>query len=91
MPSINCKGSRTLWRQGFVALWTTVMMGLGAIAWSSEAMALTGQPLAYVTLGEAFTVLVIDTGDNTVVNTIQVGPAPFGVAWRQTGNTFTSC
>jgi YVTN family beta-propeller protein len=55
------------------------MAGLGAIAWSSEAMALTGQPLAYVA-NSGGTVSVIDTGDNTVVDTIQLGNGPSGVA-----------
>jgi YVTN family beta-propeller protein len=49
-----------------------------AIAWPSGAMALTGQPLAYVTSGDG--ILVIDTGDDKVVDTIP-GPAlPTAVA-----------
>ena len=75
MPGINCNGSRALTGWGFVALWAMLMAGLGAIAWSSEAMALTGQPLAYVANqydGTNGSVSVIDTGNNTVVDTIQL-------------------
>jgi YVTN family beta-propeller protein len=45
-----------------------LVMGLWATAWPSEALARTGQPLAYVTGSD--TISVIDTGNNAVVATI---------------------
>jgi YVTN family beta-propeller protein len=65
---------------GFSAFWAMVIMGLGAMVWPSEAMAWTGQPLAYVTNFSGGTVSVIDTGDNMVVDTVSVGQTPGGVA-----------
>ncbi len=63
----------------FAPLWAIVLAaGLGAIAGSGEALAWTGQPLAYVTSSNGIS--VIDTGDNKVVDTIP-GPAlPTAVA-----------
>lgn len=52
------------------ALGAMLVMGLWATAWPSEALARTGQPLAYVTGSD--TVSVIDTGNNAVVATILV-------------------
>jgi YVTN family beta-propeller protein len=53
-------------------------IGLGTMAWPDEALAWTGQPLAYVTSSNGIS--VIDTGDNKVVDTI-LGPAlPTAVA-----------
>jgi YVTN family beta-propeller protein len=55
-----------------------VATGLGAMAGPGEALAWTGQPLAYVTSSNGIS--VIDTGDNKVVDTIP-GPAlPTAVA-----------
>src|SRR5260370_29055403 len=63
----------------FAPLWAIALAaGLGAIAGSGEALAWTGQPLAYVTSSNGIS--VIDTGDNKVVDTIP-GPAlPTAVA-----------
>jgi YVTN family beta-propeller protein len=61
-----------------MALWGMLAMGLGVMAWPGGAMAWTGQPLAYVTSNDG--ILVIDTGDDNVVDTI-AGPAlPTAVA-----------
>ena len=52
--------------------WALFAIGLGATAWPGAAVALTGQPLAYVTSTNG--IAVVDTGDNQVVATIP-GPA----------------
>jgi YVTN family beta-propeller protein len=85
MQSINRRGS-ALRPRSAVAFWAMHAMGLVAMAWPGEALAWTGQPLAYVTDTGHGTVSVIDTGDNTVVNTVPVGQTPAGLPWRQTGN-----
>ena len=55
-----------------------VATGLGAMSWPGEALAWTGQPFVYVSSNDG--ILVIDTGDNKVVDTI-LGPAsPTAVA-----------
>src|SRR6266446_286664 len=72
MQSSNLDGSRSLRGSCFAALWVMLAMGLGALAWPGEVLAWTGQPLAYVTSSNGIS--VIDTGDNTVVDTI-LGPA----------------
>jgi hypothetical protein len=73
MQTSNLNGSRNLSASSLVVLWA-----MWAMAWPSGAMALTGQPLAYVTSGDG--ILVIDTGDDKVVDTIP-GPAlPTAVA-----------
>jgi len=41
---------------------------------------------AYITNGNSATVSVIDTSTNTVINTIQVGATPYGVAVSPSGN-----
>jgi hypothetical protein len=51
-----------------VALWGLLAMGLGVMVWPGEALAWTGQPLAYVTSSDGIS--VIDTEDNRVVDTI---------------------
>lgn len=61
-----------------LALWSTPVLGLGMMAWPSEALAWTGQPLAYVSSNDG--ILVIDTGDNKVVDTIPGLTSPTAVA-----------
>jgi YVTN family beta-propeller protein len=71
MPSINCKGSRTLRGQGFAALWAIMcVMGLGAMASTAEAA-----PFAYVA-DYSNNVSVIDTATNMVVATVPVAGGP---------------
>lgn len=53
---------------------------VGTMTLAGEAMARTGQPLAYVANFYDNTVSVIDTGDNRVVNIVPVGHGPSGVA-----------
>jgi YVTN family beta-propeller protein len=60
--------------------WAILVVGLGALAWPVEALARTGQLLAYVTNSLGNTVSVIDTGDNTVIATVPVGYYPYGIA-----------
>ena len=48
------------------------------MAWPGEALAWTGQPLAYVTSNAGIS--VIDTGDNEVVDTIPPFVSPVAVA-----------
>jgi YVTN family beta-propeller protein len=68
MQSNNLNGSRV--RASWLAASWTVL----ALATSGQALAWTGQPLAYVTSGNGIS--VIDTGDNKVVDTIpSAGPA----------------
>jgi hypothetical protein len=50
------------------ALWTILAMSLGGMAGPGQALAWTGQPLAYVTSSGGIS--VIDTGDNKVVDKI---------------------
>jgi DNA-binding beta-propeller fold protein YncE len=61
-----------------VARWGMLAMGLGVMALPGEALAWTGQPLAYVTSSDG--ILVIDTGDNKVVDTIPGIASPVAVA-----------
>jgi YVTN family beta-propeller protein len=61
-----------------LALWGTLAMGVGVMTWPSEALAWTGQPLAYVSSSDG--TLVIDTGDNKVVDTISGPSSPTAVA-----------
>ncbi len=53
-------------------------MGLGIMTWPNEALAWTGRPLAYVSSNDG--ILVIDTGDNKVVDTISGPSSPTAVA-----------
>ena len=54
--------------------WAAASLTVLALATSGQALAWTGQPLAYVTSGDGIS--VIDTGDNEVVDTIpSAGPA----------------
>jgi YVTN family beta-propeller protein len=53
------------------ALWAVLAIGFGAMVGPRQALAWTGQPLAYVTSSDGIS--VIDTGDNQVVDTI-LGP-----------------
>jgi YVTN family beta-propeller protein len=77
MEKSNLNQSRSLRVSSFTALWAMLALGLDAMA-LSEALASTGQPLAYVTSSDG--ILVIDTGDDKVVDTIP-GPAlPTAVA-----------
>ena len=69
MENINRRGSVS-GASELAAVWAMVVMGLAAMAWPGEATAWTGQPLAYVTNSRASSVSVIDTGDNTVVDTV---------------------
>ena len=63
---LNATRVRASW---LAASWTVL-----ALATSGQALAWTGQPLAYVTSGNGIS--VIDTGDNKVVDTIPgLGPA----------------
>lgn len=70
--------SGTLPIRRFAALSAALLIELGAMASTGVALAWTGQPLAYLSTSE--TISVIDTGDNTVVDTVLVGPGPQGVA-----------
>jgi YVTN family beta-propeller protein len=56
----------------------TLAMVLGMMTWPNEALAWTGQPLAYVSSNDG--ILVIDTGDNKVVDTISGPSSPTAVA-----------
>jgi DNA-binding beta-propeller fold protein YncE len=47
------------------------------MTWPNEALGWTGQPLVYVSSNDG--ILVIDSGDNKVVDTIS-GPSPTAVA-----------
>ncbi len=76
MQSINRLGSGALKGNGSAAVWALLVVGLGALAWPAEALAWTGQPLAYVTNFASNSVSVIDTGDDTVVDTVLVGNGP---------------
>ena len=67
MQSSNFNGNRNLSASCLVAL-----CAIWAMACPGGAMAWTGQPLAYVTSPDG--ILVIDTGDDKVVDTIP-GPA----------------
>jgi YVTN family beta-propeller protein len=60
-----------------LARWAIFAIGLGAVPWPDEAVALTGQPLAYVSSSNG--IAVIDTGDNQVVDTIPAAPLPAAV------------
>src|SRR5271165_4240434 len=80
MQIINSNESRALRARGLAAQWAVLAIGLSAAAWSGEALARTGRPLAYVTNNASNSISVIDTGDNTVVDTIPVGTNPYGVA-----------
>lgn len=73
MQRSNLNGSRSLMASCFVALWA-----MAALTWPCGAMAWTGQPLAYVTSSDG--ILVIDTGDNRVVDTIRASALPTAVA-----------
>jgi YVTN family beta-propeller protein len=75
----NLNRNRSLRAHRFAALWAMVLAtGSGTMAGPGEALAWTGQPLAYVTSSNGIS--VIDTGDNQVVDTIP-GPAlPTAVA-----------
>jgi YVTN family beta-propeller protein len=73
MQSSNLNRSRSLRASCFVAL-----LAMSAMTWPSGAMAWTGQPLAYVTSSDG--IIVIDTGDNKVVDTIPASPLPTAVA-----------
>lgn len=73
MPSSHLNRSRSLRASCLVAL-----LAMAAMAWPSGAMAWTGQPLAYVTSSDG--IIVIDTGDNKVVDTIPASPLPTAVA-----------
>jgi YVTN family beta-propeller protein len=90
MQSINRMGSRALGARGFAAVWAVLVMGLGALAWPATALAWTGQPLAYVANFASNSISVVDTGDNTVVDTIGVGNGPEGIEWLQMENTSMS-
>ena len=68
-----------------MALWGTLAIGLGIMTWPSEALAWTGQPLAYVSSNDG--ILVIDTGDNKVVDTIPGPSSP--LRWPRMANMFT--
>jgi YVTN family beta-propeller protein len=59
---------RDLKSRPWARLLSTLVLLLGATSWPGAASAWTGQPLAYVS--SASGILVIDTGDNKVVNTI---------------------
>ncbi len=80
MQIINSNESRALRARGLTARWAVLAIGLSAAAWSGEALAWTGQPLAYVTSFASNSISVIDTGANTVVDTIPVGNGPEGIA-----------
>ena len=87
MQRSNFDGSLTLRAARLTVLGSMLAIGVSAMAWTGEALAWTGQPLAYVTnsavtnpASPSGTVSVIDTGDNTVVDTVQVGFSPRGVA-----------
>jgi DNA-binding beta-propeller fold protein YncE len=64
--------SRSLGR--FVPVWAMLV----AMVWPGEALAWTGQPLAYVTSSNGIS--VIDTGDNMIVDTIPNPASPTAVA-----------
>jgi YVTN family beta-propeller protein len=75
VPNSNLNESRNSKVKNFAVQWAILAMGLGASAWPGEAMARTGQPLAYVASSNGIS--VIDTGDNQVVDSITgfVSPA----------------
>jgi YVTN family beta-propeller protein len=52
-------------------------VGLGAMVCPGEAIALAGQPLAYITSSNG--IAVVDTGDNQIVDTIPAAPLPAAV------------
>jgi YVTN family beta-propeller protein len=68
MQNSNLNRSRSLRVRYSAALWAILAMGLGAMARPGQALAWTGQPLAYVTSSDGIS--VIDTGENKVVDTI---------------------
>jgi YVTN family beta-propeller protein len=78
MQISNLSGTRSSNASRFGIHWAILAMGLGAMAWPSEARARTGQPLAYVT-GSAG-ISVIDTGDNELVDTIHASSSSVAVA-----------
>lgn len=80
MQSINRMGSRALGARWFATPWAVLVMGPGALAWPATTLAWTGQPLAYVANFASNSISVVDTGDNTVVDTIGVGNGPEGIA-----------
>lgn len=80
MQNINSNTGRVLRARGLAGQWAALAIGFSAAAWSGEALARTGQPLAYVTSFASNSISVIDTGNNTVVGTIPVGNGPEGIA-----------
>ena len=66
---------RTIWQHLSIVLFLLLLMGAGLDTATAQA-----QTRAYVTNIISNTVSVIDTATNTVVATIPVGLAPFGVA-----------
>ncbi|SRR6266404_1562461 len=78
MQSSNLNGSRSLRASRFGALWGMLAIGLGVMACPGEAQTRTGQPLAYVTTSDG--IVVIDTGDNKVVDAISGPASPTAVA-----------
>jgi YVTN family beta-propeller protein len=68
MQNSNSNGRGSLRVRYSPALWTILAMSLGGMAGPGQAVAWTGQPLAYVTSSGGTS--VIDTGDNKVVDKI---------------------
>ena len=79
MHNIRLEGSSFFAKRRIAALLTTLLMGIGPLAMPGSAMALTGQPLAYVGTSNN-TVTLIDTGDNQVVDTVPVNISPSYIA-----------
>ena len=73
MRNKNSKTSRVSAARGQAAVWSVLAIAFSALAWA-------GQPLAYVIHFASNSISVIDTGDNTVVDTMPVGHGPEGIA-----------
>ncbi len=71
-----------------LAVWGTLAMGLGIMTWPNEALAWTGWPLAYVSSNDG--ILVIDTGDKKVVDTISGPSSPAGAVAFQNPSALVS-
>ncbi len=78
MQSSNHSGNRGSSANRFGIQWAILATSLGAMVWAGEARAWTGQPLAYVTSSAGIS--VIDTGDNSVVDTIHASSSSVAVA-----------
>jgi YVTN family beta-propeller protein len=68
MQNSHVNGRGSLRERYSSALWTILAISLGVMAGTGQALAWTGQPLAYVTSSGGIS--VIDTGDNKVVDKI---------------------